>query len=300
MKRLPPLNALRAFEAAARHKSFTAAAGDLFVTHGAVSRQIQHIEEFLGVRLFERLPRGVELTDEGREYAAAVRGALEKIAEASDAVRTRADEKQILTISTTPRFAVGWLMSRLHLFQRDFPQYGIRISSTTRLVNFERERIDVAIRYGRGDWPGLFVKRLFKHEEVPVCAPALLNGPNALTTLEDLEHVRLLHDGSYQYWVSWLEFVGIKNVDARDGWVMDDPNALFEAAIQGQGVALANPRTIERELRDGELVRPFDIVKLTDVAVYAVCPEENADDPKIRAAIDLQVAQAEEQEEGHG
>ena len=296
MKRLPPLNALRAFEAAARHKSFTAAAGDLFVTHGAVSRQIRQIEEFLGRRLFERLPRGVKLTDEGKEYAAIVRRAFEQIAEASDAIRTRADEKQILTISTTPRFAVGWLMSRLHLFQRDFPQYGIRISSTTRLVNFERERIDVAIRYGRGNWPGLSVTRLFDHEEVPVCAPALLEGPNALRSPEDLARVRLLHDGSYQYWKSWLEFAGIDNVDPHEGWVMDDPNVMFQAAIQGQGVALSNPRTIETELRDGKLVRPFDIVLATDVAAYAVCPEQNADDPKIRAMIEWLVAQAEAQE----
>jgi len=296
MKRLPALNALRAFEAAARHKSFTAAAGDLFVTHGAVSRQIRHIEEFLGLPLFERLPRGVELTDQGREYAAIVRRAFEQVAEASDALRTRADEKQILTISTTPRFAVGWLMSRLHLFQRDFPQYGIRISSTTRLVNFERERIDVAIRYGRGNWPGLSITRLFKHEEVPVCSPKLLEGPDGLKKPADLERTRLLHDGSYQYWASWLEFAGIKNVDARDGWVMDDPNALFEAAMQGHGVALANPRTIESELRDGKLVRPFDIVMPTDVAAYAVCPEQTADEPRIRAAIDWLVAQAKAQE----
>ena len=296
MKKLPPLNALRAFEAAARHKSFTAAASDLFVTHGAVSRQIRHIEEFLGLRLFERLPRGVKLTDEGREYAAVVRHALEQVAEASDAIRTRADEKQILTISTTPRFAVGWLMSRLHLFQRDYPQYGIRISSTTRLVNFERERIDVAIRYGRGNWPGLSVTRLFDHEEVPVCAPALLDGPNALRSPEDLARVRLLHDGSYQYWRSWLDFAGIDNVDPHEGWVMDDPNVLFQAAMQGQGVALANPRTVETELSDGKLVQPFDLVLATDVAAYAVCPEQNADDPKIRAMIEWLVAQAEAQE----
>ncbi|MCZ6813052.1 MAG: transcriptional regulator GcvA [Alphaproteobacteria bacterium] len=296
MKKLPPLNALRAFEAAARHKSFTAAAGDLFVTHGAVSRQIQHIEEFLGLRLFERLPRGVKLTDEGREYAAVVRHALEQVAEASDAIRTRADEKQILTISTTPRFAVGWLMSRLHLFQRDYPQYGIRISSTTRLVNFERERIDVAIRYGRGNWPGLSVTRLFDHEEVPVCAPALLEGPNALQSPEDLARVRLLHDGSYQYWRSWLDFAGLDNVDPHEGWVMDDPNVLFQAAMQGQGVALANPRTVETELSDGKLVQPFDLVLATDVAAYAVCPEQTADIPKIRAMIEWLVAQAEAQE----
>ncbi len=296
MKRLPPLNALRAFEAAARHKSFTAAARDLFVTHGAVSRQIQHIEEFLGCRLFDRLPRGVELTDEGREYAAVVRRAFEQVSEASDAIRTRADEKQILTISTTPRFAVGWLMSRLHLFQRDYPEYGIRISSTTRLVNFERERIDVAIRYGRGNWPGLFVTRLFKHEEVPVCAPALLEGPNALKSPEDLAHVRLLHDGSSQYWRSWLDFAGISTVDPHEGWVLDDPNVLFQAAMQGQGVALANPRTIETELRDGKLVQPFDMVLATDVAAYVVCPEQNADNPKIHAVIEWLVAQAEAQE----
>ncbi len=296
MKRLPPLKALRAFEAAARHKSFTAAAGDLFVTHGAVSRQIRQIEEFLGLRLFERLPRGVELTDEGREYAAVVRRAFEQVAEASDAIRTRADEKQILTISTTPRFAVGWLMSRLHLFQRDYPQYGIRISSTTRLVNFERERIDVAIRYGRGNWPGLSVTRLFDHEEVPVCAPALLEGADALQSPEDLARVRLLHDGSYQYWRSWLDFAGLDNVDPHEGWVMDDPNVLFQAAIQGQGVALANPRTVETELSDGKLVQPFDLVLATDVAAYAVCPEQTADDPKIRAVIEWLVAQAEAQE----
>ncbi len=296
MKRLPPLNALRAFEAAARHKSFTAAARDLFVTHGAVSRQVQHIEEFLGRRLFERLPRGIALTEEGREYAVAVRRAFEQIGEASDAIRAREDEKQILTISTTPRFAVGWLVPRLHLFQRDYPQYGIRISSTTRLVNFERERIDVAIRYGRGNWPGLAITRLFDHEEVPVCSPALLEGSDALKSPEDLDRVRLLHDGSYQYWASWLKYAGISNVDPHEGWVIDDPNAIFEAAMQGQGVALANPRTIETELRDGKLVKPFDIVLATDVAAYAVCPEQTADDPKIRAAIDWLVAQAEAQE----
>lgn len=296
MKRLPPLNPLRAFEAAARHKSFTAAARDLFVTHGAVSRQVQQIEKFLGCRLFNRLPRGVELTDEGREYAVVVQRAFEQLAEATDAVRTREQEKQILTISTTPRFAAAWLVQRLHLFQRDYPQYGIRISSTPRLVNFERERIDVAVRYGRGNWPGLFVKRLFDHVEVPVCSPELLKGPNALKSPEDLNNARLLHDGSHQYWASWLDFAGISSVDPHQGWVMDDTNVLFRAALEGQGVALASPRTLETELRDGRLVRPFDLVLATDVAIYVVCPEQTADDPKIRAAIDWLVAQAEAQE----
>jgi LysR family glycine cleavage system transcriptional activator len=296
MQRLPPLNALRAFEAAARHKSFTAAARDLFVTHGAVSRQVKQIENFLGCRLFRRMPRGVELTDEGTEYAVIVRRVFEELAEATEAIRTREDEKQILTISTTPRFAAAWLVQRLHLFQRDYPQYGIRISSTPRLVSFERERIDIAIRYGRGNWPGLSVTRLFDHEEVPVCSPAFLEGRDALKSPSDLNRVRLLHNGSHQYWVSWLEFAGITDVDAHQGWVMDDSNVVFRAAIEGQGVALASPRTLETELRDGRLVRPFDIVQATDVAIYAVCPEQNANEPKIRAVIDWLVAQAEAQD----
>jgi LysR family glycine cleavage system transcriptional activator len=296
MEHLPPLKALRAFESAARLGSFTAAAKDLFVTHGAVSRQVQHLEEFLGCRLFNRMPRGVELTNEGGEYATVVREAFLQLQQATDELRARDVEKQILTISTTPRFAAAWLVQRLHLFQRDYPQYGIRISSTPRLVNFERERIDVAIRYGRGHWPGLAVTRLFDHQEVPVCAPELLTGPDGLKSPEDLNRVQLLHDGSHQYWVSWLEFAGVTGIDAHQGWVMDDTNVVFRAAMEGQGVALANPRTLENELREGKLVIPFDIVQSTEVAVYAVCPERNADEPKIRAVIDWLVAQAAEQQ----
>ncbi len=297
MKRLPPLKALPAFEAAARLSSFSAAGKELFVTHGAISRQVALLEENLGTKLFERLPRGVQLNSEGRYFYVSVKRAFDDIFESAESLRNHnEDERQILTISTVPGLAVGWLVPRLHLFQKLHSNYEIRVSTSPRLVDFKKEGIDIGIRYGRGNWPGLKIVHLFKQQQFPVCAPSMLEGVNALRKPEDLAKVRLLHDASRQYWRLWFRLAGVDNVDYLQGWILDDSNALIQAATYGQGVALANPRTIQAELADGRLAKPFKITLTTEFSCYAVCIERRANEPKVAATLEWLAEEAAKQE----
>jgi len=188
MRDLPPPNALRAFEAAARHGSLSKAAVELHVTHGAVSRQVKQLEEFLGCELFHRLPRGLQLTARGREFAFGVQSAFEQIREAVEAVRVDTD-RQVLTVSTLASLAARWLVPRLHRFQNAHPETEIRLSTSPQLTDFDRDGIDLAIRYGRGRWPGVTSMRLFTPEEFPVCSPRLLQGAHPLKTPADLKQL---------------------------------------------------------------------------------------------------------------
>ena len=292
MKRFPPLNALRAFDAAARNSSFTAAGEELHVTHGAVSRQIQQLEDFLGRPVFRRVPRGVQLTAEGRELAVSIRRAFSEIAEAVTLIRVRDEDQRFLTISTLPGLAARWLFPRLHRFQKQHPDYEIRVTTSVELADFRRDGIDLAIRYGRGDWPGVAAHRLFGYERYPVCAPSLLRGPEALESPHDLARFNLLHDYNRRYWSTWLKFAGIDDVDPNQGWVLDEANAVLQAAIAGQGVALTSLPLVEADLKAGRLVKPFDIALPIDVAYYAVCPIESTEDPRVSAARQWLIAEA--------
>jgi LysR family transcriptional regulator, glycine cleavage system transcriptional activator len=281
--RLPPLNALRTFEAAARHLSFTKAADELFVTQAAVSHQIRTLEEHLGAALFRRLNRALMLTDEGQALLPAVREAFDRL---SAGVRRVQDLccGGALTISTTPSFAASWLVGRIARFQALHPEIELQLSATPRLVDFAREDIDCGIRYGMGDWPGLISQRLFQTALVPVCSPMLLDGANPLRQPEDLTQHTLLHAlDDPDDWRLWLRAAGVDGIDATRGLKFDSVPLVVQAAISGAGVGIGRRQLVEAELAAGRLVAPFDLELPDECAYYFVAPEATADQPKVVA-----------------
>jgi len=281
-RRLPPLTALRAFEAAARHLSFTRAAAELHVTQTAISHQIRALEELLGVRLFRRLPRGLMLTDEAQRYLPAIRDAFDRIDAATEELAA-VSASGALTVSVVPSFAAKWLVPRLGRFRVARPDVDLRISTSSHLVDFAREDVDLGIRMGRGNYPGLRVDRLFGEVLMPVCAPALLAGTHPLRQPGDLRHQVLLHEDDYTGWQLWLELAGVAGVEARRGPIFTDGAIVVQAAAEGQGVALARLALAAGDIAAGRLVRPFAVSMPYDLAYYLVCPRATAERPRIAA-----------------
>jgi LysR family transcriptional regulator, glycine cleavage system transcriptional activator len=298
-RHLPPLNALVAFEAAARHLSFTRAARELHVTQAAVSHQIKALEDDLGVRLFQRLNRALLLSDEGQRLLPAVREALDRIDEASRSLRGVATPRT-LRVSAVPSFTARWLVPRLGRFREAHPDIDVLIAPTAELADFARGDADVGIRYGRGVYPGLRADRLLDEEMFPVCSPALLQGPRPLGAPADLRHAVLLHDEVHDDWRSWLLAAGVTGVDATRGPVFVDSSMLVQAAAEGLGVALARRRLAAAEMAAGRLVRLFDISLPVEFAYYVVSPEGTADRPKIRAFREWLLKEAAQDSGGAG
>jgi len=297
-RRLPPLNALRAYEAAARHLSFTRAADELFVTQAAVSHQVKALEEHLGIRLFRRLNRALLLTEEGQSYLPAVSQALDLIDDATRRLR-RADERGTLTVSALPSFAARWLVPRLGRFFAAHPDIDVRIAPSPALVDFERDDVDLAVRYGKGRYPGLRTHHLFGEEMFPVCSPALMEGDHPLREPRDLRPHTLLHDDDHEPWRRWLHAAGVEDrVDPERGPVFTDGSLMVQAAIAGQGVALARSVLAADGLAAGCLVRPFALSLPAEQAYYLVCPETTAERPKIVAFRDWLLAEASSGEGG--
>jgi LysR family transcriptional regulator, glycine cleavage system transcriptional activator len=279
---LPSLNGLRAFEAAARHLSFTRAAAELNVTQTAISHQIRRLEEQLGLKLFVRRNRALALTREAESYLPAVRAAFEDLRRATQRLK-RPQRDGLLTLSTLASLAAKWLLPRVVAFQEAHPGLEVRVSASTHLVDFRREEIDMAVRYGRGDWPGLRAQWLMAEDIFPVCSPALLKGPHPLKRPEDLAHHTLLHATlSREDWQLWLTAAGLPTELAqRRGLTFDQSFMCIEAAIEGLGVALGRSAFVEADIAQGRLVVPFDVVLPAEAGFYIVAPEETADDPKI-------------------
>jgi LysR family glycine cleavage system transcriptional activator len=290
-RRLPPLTGLKAFEAAARHLSFTRAAEELYVTQTAISHQIKALEERLGVQLFRRLPRGLLLTEEAQRYLPAVRDAFDLIAAATDRL-VAVSASGTLTVSVLPSFASKWLVPRLGRFRAACPDIDLRISTSSHLVDFSREDVDVGIRMGRGVYPGLRVDWLFGESLVPVCSPELLTGPQPLRSPEDLGRHELLHEDDYAGWELWLELAGVEGVPVRRGPIFTDGAMVVQAAADGQGVALARRALAAGDLAAGRLVQPFDVSIPHDLAYYLVCPEASAERPKVRRFREWLLAEA--------
>lgn len=292
MSRLPPLNALRSFEVAARHLSFTKAAEELFVTQAAVSHQIKALEQELGVSLFRRLNRALALTDEGQALIPYVRNAFEQL---TAGVRELEDIRcsGALTISTTPSFAGHWLVGKLGRLRLAHPEIEIQLNANERLVDFVREGVDCAIRHGDGNWPGLRADRLFQARIVPVCSPGLLKGPKPLRTPADLVHHTLLHalDG-YDEWRVWLSAAGVDEIDFDHGVRFDTGGLALQAAANGIGVAIGRIPLLNDELASGHLVEPFDLILDEQYAYYFVAPEATAEQPKIAAFRDWLLTEA--------
>jgi len=292
MPRLPPLNALRAFESVARHASMTEAARDLGVTPGAVSQQIALLEHRLGVKLFRRLHRALELTEAGRVLLPQIRGAFRQIAEAVQRVETLSGT-QTLTLSAPPAFAAAWLVPRLGGFQAGHPTIDLRLSTGKGLVDFDTGGADAAIRHGLGRWKGLRADRIVGAALVPVCNPALLPEPLP-TRAEDLASLPLLHDGQHQDWALWFPAHGVQPVPraAFSGPSFDDQILLIRAAASGQGVALVTEALASAELAAGSLVRALDLAWPHEFAYWLVCPRPNAEQPRIVALREWLLAEA--------
>jgi LysR family glycine cleavage system transcriptional activator len=282
--RLPSLNGLRAFEAAARHLSFTQAAAELNVTQTAISHQIRRLEEELGLRLFIRKNRALALTPQAKDYLPGVRAAFNDLRLATDRLLRKTDES-VLTLSTLASLAAKWLLPRLSSFQEAHPGIDVRITTSASLVDFRSGDVDAAIRYGRGHWPGVRAQWLMADELFPVCSPALLNGEKPLRCPEDLARHTLLHSsGGYDDdWRLWLTAAGLPvDISKQPGLTFDLTFMTVQAAIDGFGVAIGRTSFVQDDIAKGRLVVPFKIALPADAGYYLVSPEGLADAPKLR------------------
>ena len=285
MRRLPPLNALRAFEAAARHLSFTKAAEELFVTQAAISHQVKALEETLGTPLFRRLNRRLMLTDAGQAYLPPLRDALDLIAAATARLKSM-EETGSLTVSVLPSFAAKWLLPRLSRFRQRHPEIDVLVSAKENLVDFTVDEVDIAIRYSRGRHPGLEIVPMMGDEVFPVCSPDLLETGPPLEQPTDLRHHTLLHDPTARTsdldWPAWLEAAGVTGVDASRGPGFTDSSMMLQAAIEGEGVALGRRALAGNDLEAGRLVQPFGPSVPADFSYFIVYPPAGAERPKVR------------------
>lgn len=277
--RLPPLNALRAFEAAGRHLSFTRAAEEMDVTPGAISQQIKQLEDYAGTPLFKRTGRQVVLTDAGKAALPLLSQAFENIVESARVMRLPARKGRVM-ISCAPSFAAKWLAPRLDRFQLAHPEIEAWISADMKPVDFNTADADIAIRYGNGNYDGLKSEKLIEETVLPVCSPSLLEGATAISKPADLAGHTLLHDDgpekdpSCPDWASWLRARGVTGIDARRGPRFNQSALVIEAAASGRGVALAKRVIAESDLRSGRLVAPFaDGGVPIDFAYWLVWPK---------------------------
>lgn len=285
-RQLPPLNPLRTFAVAAKHLNFKRAAEELFVTAAAVSHQIKTLEESLGVELFHRQGNSLALTEAGQAYLPEIEQAFRQVAEATRLLHTRGKPK-VLKVNVPPTFALKWLIPRMQRFMKEHPEIDLKVSTSAKLVDFSRDDFDLAVRYGRGVYPGLHSELCLPVEVLPVCSPALLQGEHPLREPADLKYHTLLHDastyddGSNPDWATWLRHAGVTGVDATRGPSFWPSHLVINAAIDGLGIALAKKKWVEGDLAAGRLVRPFDISLPVEFSYYLVYPESRAHDPLI-------------------
>ena len=282
--RLPSLNGLRAFEAAARHLSFTLAATELNVTQTAISHQIKRLEQELGLQLFVRKNRALALTAKARDYLPGVRAAFNDLRLATDRL-LRTDDDNVLTVSTLASHAAKWLLPRLSTFQEAHPGIDVRITTSTSLVDFRSGDVDAAIRYGRGHWPGVRAQWLMADELFPVCSPALIKGDRPLACPQDLARYTLLHSsGGYDDdWRQWLTAAGLPtDISKQPGLTFDLIFMTVQAAIDGIGVAMGRTSYVQDDIAKGRLVVPFKIALPADAGFYLVSPEARSDPPKLK------------------
>ena len=302
MTRLPPLNSLKAFEAAARHMSVKRAAAELNVTPAAVSHQVRSLEEYLGVPLFRRYHRALELTDAARACLPKLREGFDCLAKAVEVLRAQKGTGT-LTVSAAPSLAARWLMPRLHRFLEAHPEIDVRVSARMRHVSeqgkgnvAERATVegwladsDIAILYGRGDYPGFEVQKLLSLTVTPICSPRLLEGPTPLKQPEDLRHHALLHDETgdlydgESFWDVWLKAAGVTGVDTHRGARFSHAVLACEAAIEGLGVLATMPVLAAADLQAGRLVTPFALRVPLVAAYYIVSTPAAATRPEVAA-----------------
>lgn len=283
MRRLPPLSTLPVLEAAARLSSFSAAAEELHVTHGAVSHQIRSLEDHLGVRLFAREGRRVTVTPDGAALAEQVRQALGLIASAVEAVSPKARESR-LTVSVLPSFASRWLMPHMGGFLEKHPELEVHVQASLSLANFTSDGVDVAIRFGKGPWPGVHVERIAGDSYFVVCSPEFLkkHKPSKVADLLKLPLVRT----EMEYWASWFRAAGIDELPRMKGAEYNDAALVLQAALDGEGIALTRRSLAESDLAKGRLVRPFDIEVAAPESYFLVCLPQHRHSRKVTAFRD--------------
>ncbi|GGZ13375.1 MULTISPECIES: transcriptional regulator GcvA [Shewanella] len=281
-KRLPPLNAVKAFEAAARHLSFTRAAEELFVTQAAVSHQIKALEDFLGLKLFRRKNRSLLLTEEGQSYFLEIKDIFGQLADATDRLLARSAIGS-LTVSMPPSFAIQWLVPRLAKFSEKNPDIDVRIKAVDSSTDSLSDDVDVAIYYGQGNWPGLRADKLRNEVLIPVCSPLLLKGPKPLEKPADLKFHTLLHDMSRHDWQAWFRQCGVTDINVNQGPIFSHSSLVLQAAAHGQGVALGYSVLARPDILAGRLVCPFQEVLVSKDAYYLVCQQKHAELGKIVA-----------------
>ena len=285
---IPNLNGLHTFVCVARHLSFTKAARELHLSQGAVSIQIKQLEQDLGFQLFQRETRRIWLTPKGRELLETVEPALERIQGKIEAVRRRSDHR-VLTVSTLASFAAKWLIPKIPVFQQHHPGINLRVHTCDHLVDFFREQVDCAIRFGSGDYPGESVRHIVDEVFVPVCSPELIDPAYPLINPDDIQHYQLLHDdyGTKDMfnttWREWADAMGVGHLDVERGLLFGQADFVIQAAIARQGIALARLTLIGDDVKAGLLVPLFDSRVQTRYASYFVSPYEY--EKKERVAI---------------
>ena len=300
MRSVAHLNALRAFEASARHQSFSLAAQELNVTPAAVGQLVRTLEDWLGSPLFVRSTSGrarLVTTEVAEQALPDIRAGLERLAVGLERLRS-GSAGGVLTVTVSPAFAAKWLLPRIERFQAAWPETDLRLDTSLKPVDFVAQRIDVGVRYGRGQWPGLAAEKLMDEEVYPVCAPALL----ATATLQapgDLRGQMLIHDQSvdtstgFASWQAWLRHAGVQGVPTDRGLRINNSAAVLQAAIDGQGVALARSVMAHDDLAAGRLVRLFPQVRLESaLAYYVVYRPECIAQPKVAAFRDWLLREA--------
>lgn len=280
LRRLPNLAALRAFEAAARHENFSRAAEEIHVTHGAISHQVRALEEELGVTLFARHGKRIAITPEGENFAASLRKALTEIAAAAEALRMGAKQKK-LTVTALPSFAGRWLAPRLGQFIEQNPDLEVMLQSSSHLTDFVRESVDVGIRFGKGNYPGLLVEKVMDDYYYPVASPRFNGGELPRTPQKLAQSMLLRCEG--EPWTPWFQAAGLDLPEPTGGLVFQDSSMLVRAAAEGHGIALARHAIVITELRSGELVCLSDIAVKCPQSYYLVCPPNSMLKPQVQA-----------------
>ncbi|QCR37808.1 transcriptional regulator [Nissabacter sp. SGAir0207] len=283
--KMPSFKGLKAFESAARHMSFTKAAEELNVTQTAISHQIRRLEEELGIKLFLRQKNALSLTTEGHIYFPRICAIFNEFRHSTE-ILLESCNKSTLTISTLVSFASKWLLPRLASFHENHPNIDIQVKASTDLVDLRWGEIDAAIRYGRGDWPGVHAHWLMSDEIFPVCSPALLKGARPLKRYEDLQQHTLLQVSGLTSndWNLWLEAAGLPCALANGSRLTFDLAMMaIQTTIDGHGICIGRTTYVEDDLRAGRLVRPFDLSLPTEQGFYLVTPLATASSPKIAA-----------------
>lgn len=283
-RKLPPLHALTAFETAAKYGSFSRAAEEMALTHSAISHKIKQLEDHLGVRLFVRLPRHVVLTNEGSLFLSEVQAALSVLEGAAARVSRRKSQRG-LRVNVLPPFAGNVLVKQLPDFLKQHPEIDLEIDATPRLENNDLAVIDVFVRYGKGDWPGFESVKLMSVDLFPVCSPGYLQKVGALNGPADLGKAVMLRH-TMEPWEPWFRAAGVQSARTPGGPLFSDARLMLDAAREGQGVALARSVLAGEDVREGKLVRLFDIAVTSQCSYYALFPPGARSRPEIDAFLE--------------